>query len=449
MIFRSLRANLNLGLLVTIIVLAVVLWALIGIAVEKITGEYIQTRLEHDAESLLVATEFDPDGKLNLDEKQIQNIYHRPFSGHYFIIQSGNNTRYSRSLWDETLTVPKNSQAGSKVISRQSGPRNQSLLVRRQRYEKQGREVLIVTAEDVSHIAAQIHRFRKQFGASILLIIIVLLAAQSAIIHFTMRPVRQAQQAIGRLESGQTSQLPENVPTEVLPLVREVNRLLQRQQQRLERSRHAMGDVAHAIKTPLALIHQWYESLDESEQQRHEQVLQQIRQIRQRVDSELKRARLAGDRRSHKRFHLQQDLEPLLDTLQRLYHDKTIEPEVHNAGDVLLPLEKEDATELLGNLLDNAWKWANSRIRLAFAEQDERLSITIEDDGPGIDPQQATTLLQRGQRQDESISGHGIGLSIVKQIVESYNGTLQLDRSEQLGGLRVIVQMPLLDVSDQ
>ncbi|MDY6981359.1 MAG: hypothetical protein SV201_15925, partial [Pseudomonadota bacterium] len=222
MIFRSLRANLNLGLLVTIIVLAVVLWALIGIAVEKITGEYIQTRLEHDAESLLVATDFDTDGKLILDEKQIQNIYHRPFSGHYFIIQSGNNTRYSRSLWDETLTVPKNSQAGSKVISRQMGPRNQSLLVRQQRYEKQGREVLIVTAEDVSHIAAQIHRFRKQFGASILLIIIVLLAAQSAIIHFTMRPVRQAQQAIGRLESGQASQLPENVPTEVLPLVREV-----------------------------------------------------------------------------------------------------------------------------------------------------------------------------------------------------------------------------------
>ena len=206
---------------------------------------------------------------------------------------------------------------------------------------------MIVTAEDVSHIAAQIDGFQKQLGASILLIIIVLIAAQSAIIHFAMRPVRQAQQAIGQLESGQVSQLPENVPTEVLPLVREVNRLLQRQQQRLERSRHAMGDVdvAHAIKTPLALIHQWYESLDDSEQQRHERVLQQIRQIQQRVDSELKRARLAGDRRSHKRFDLQQDLPPLLDTLQRLYQDKPVELEVHNAEDVLLPLEKEDATE--------------------------------------------------------------------------------------------------------
>ncbi|MDR9437691.1 MAG: sensor histidine kinase [Thiohalophilus sp.] len=448
MIFRSLRANLNLGLLVTIIVLAVVLWALIGIAVEKITGEYIQTRLEHDAESLLVASQFDNDGELILDEKKIQNIYHRPFSGHYFIIQAGDKTHYSRSLWDETLHVPKNRKTDNEVISHQRGPRNQSLLVRQQRYKKQGQELLIVTAEDVSHIATQIHRFRKQFGASILLIIIVLLAAQSAIIHFAMRPVRQAQQAIGRLESGQASQLPENVPAEVLPLVREVNRLLQRQQQRLERSRNAMGDVAHAIKTPLALIHQWYEGLDGSEQQRHAQVLQQIRQIQQRVDSELKRARLAGDRRSHKRFHLQQDLPPLLDTLERLYQDKSVALEVDNAEDVLLPLEKEDATELLGNLLDNAWKWANSRIRLTFSEQNERLSITIEDDGPGIDPQQAITLLQRGQRQDETVSGHGIGLSIVKQIVESYHGTLQLDRSPAFGGLRVIVQLPLFGGSD-
>ena len=125
MIFRSLRANLNLGLLVTIIVLGVVLWALIGIAVEKITGEYIQTRLEHDAESLLVASHFGNDGKLVLDEKQIQNIYLRPFSGHYYIIQAGDQTYYSRSLWDETLNVPKGSKAGNEVISHQSGPRNQ------------------------------------------------------------------------------------------------------------------------------------------------------------------------------------------------------------------------------------------------------------------------------------------------------------------------------------
>ncbi|MDZ7802990.1 ATP-binding protein [Thiohalophilus sp.] len=449
MIFRSLRANLNLGLLVTIIVLAVVLWALIGLAAEKITGEYIQSRLKHDAESLLVACHFDNDGQLVLDEKKIQNIYHQPFSGHYFIIQAGNKTHYSRSLWDETLTVPDIGNTNKVAISQQSGPRNQSLLVRQQRYEKQGQDLLIVTAEDVSHIYAEIHGFQKQFGASILLIIVVLLAAQSAIIHFVMRPVRQAQQAIGQLESGQASQLPENVPTEVLPLVREVNRLLQRQQQRLERSRHAMGDVAHAIKTPLALIHQWYESLDDSEQQRHARVLQQIRQIQQRVDSELKRARLAGDRRSHKRFDLQQDLPPLLDTLQRLYQDKPVELELQNAEDALLPLEKEDATELLGNLLDNAWKWTHSRIRLEFSEQDNSLRISVEDDGPGIEPQQATSLLQRGQRQDETVSGHGIGLSIVKQIVESYHGTLQLDRSEQLGGLRVLVQVPLLDISDQ
>lgn len=441
--FRSLRANLNLGLLISIAVLAVVLWSLTGVALEKIVSGYIETRLEHDAESLLVAGEFDADGNLVLDEQKIQNIYHRPFSGHYFLIETDSKRFTSRSLWDETLDLALDSQSDGVSLTHRPGPRQQWLLVRQQHYVKQGQSLLIVTAEDVSHVSEQIAGFQKQLGVSILLIIVVLLAAQSGIIHFVMRPVRQAQQAIGKLESGETSQLPENVPSEVLPLVREVNRLLQHQQQRLERSRNAMGDVAHAIKTPLALVLQWYESLAESEQQRHEQVLQQIRKIQQRVDSELKRARLAGDRRGHKRFDLKQDLPALLATLKQLYPDKVLQIEVQENIDSRLPLEQEDATELLGNLLDNAWKWASTRIQIGFTGQDGRLHISVEDDGPGIEPQHAATLLQRGQRQDESISGHGIGLSIVKQIVESYHGTLQLERSEQLGGLRVVVELPL------
>ncbi|MFP3875028.1 MAG: sensor histidine kinase, partial [Thiohalophilus sp.] len=435
MIFRSLRANLNLGLLLTVAILAIALWFLIGIAVKKIISDYIETRLEHDAETVLVAARIDREDRVSLDQQKIQNIYHRPFSGHYFVIQNGEQTIASRSLWDETLSVPDSPATGDITLSHQPGPRQQLLLVRQQRYEKQGRQLLIITAEDVSTIRAQIARFQWQFGLLVLAVLVILLLSQTTIIHLAMRPVRQAQQAIKKLEAGEASELPENVPAEVLPLVREINRLLRQQQQRLLRSRHAMGDVAHAIKTPLALLHQWYESLDAEQQQRHAPVLHQIQKIRQRVDDELKRARLAGDRRSHRRFDLNDDLPALLDTLKQLYQDKALDVDVHSTIGPRLPLEQEDGTELLGNLLDNAWKWGHSRIRLEFAEQDNNLRISVEDDGPGIDPQHAATLLQRGQRQDESISGHGIGLSIVKQIVESYHGTLQLDRSDQLGGL--------------
>ncbi len=448
MIFRSLRANLNLGLLVSLVILAIVLWSVSGVAVKGIIRDYIETRLEHDAETLLVATTVGSDGQLSLDEQKIQSIYQRPFSGHYFVIKHEQQNLYSRSLWDETLSLNNPPAYGQVGLERLSGPQQQILLVRSQYYEKQGVRLLLVTAEDVSHIAGQIDGFQRRFGILTLAIVVALMLLQTLIIQIGMRPVRQARQAVRKLESGEADQLPENMPTEVLPLVQEVNRLLQQQQQRLQRSRYAMGDVAHSLKTPLSLIMQWYEALPETERQRHETVLHQVQQIQHRIDSELKRARMAGDQRSMRRFSLESDLPALLDTLKRLYHGRDIQVETRLDVDALLPLEREDAMELLGNLLDNAWKWTQHRIRLSFRKQGEMLLITTEDDGPGIDEQQAAILLQRGQRQDESVTGHGIGLSIVRQVVNSYNGTLQLERSEQLGGLQVIVRLPLLETTD-
>ncbi len=446
MIFRSLRANLNLGLLVSLVILAIVLWSVSGVAVRSIIRDYIETRLEHDAETLLVATTVGVDGQLSLDEQKIQSIYQRPFSGHYFVIRHEQKNLYSRSLWDETLSLDSLPAYGQVGLERLPGPQQQMLLVRSQYYEKQGRRLLLVTAEDVSHVTEQIHGFQRRFGILILVIVVVLMLLQTLIIQMGMRPVRQARQAVKALENGETEQLPENVPSEVLPLVKEVNRLLQQQQQRLQRSRYAMGDVAHALKTPLSLIMQWYEALPETERQRHETVLLQVQHIQQRIDSELKRARMAGDQRSMRRFSLDNDLPALLDTLERLYHERDIQVETRRDIQGLLPMDREDGMELLGNLLDNAWKWAQHRIRLSLRKQGEMLLITTDDDGPGIDEQQAAILLQRGQRQDESITGHGIGLSIVRQVVNSYNGTLQLGRSEQLGGLRVVIEIPLSEL---
>jgi signal transduction histidine kinase len=443
MIFRSLRANLNLGLFVSLVVLAIVLWSLSGIAFKSIIRDYITTRLEHDAETLLVATTAGRDGRLVVDEQKIQGIYQRPFSGHYFVIQTAKHTWYSRSLWDETLSLPGELEPGSVSVTHQIGPQQQKLLVRSQYYEKQGNRLLIMIAEDVSHIDQQIKHLQRYIGILILIIVVVLMLLQTLIIQLGMRPVRQARQAIKKLESGEATELPETVPSEVLPLVREVNRLLHHQQQRLLRSRHAMGDVAHAIKTPLALILQWYETLSETEQQQHETVLRQVQQIQQRIDSELKRARMAGDQQTMARFNLDSDLPALLDTLKRLHHERDIQVDTRINTDPQLLLEREDGMELFGNLFDNAWKWARGKILFSVTELNGMLHISLEDDGPGIEEQQMESLLQRGKRQDESVTGHGIGLSIVREVVNSYHGKLLMDRSQQLGGLRVIIQLPL------
>ncbi|MGD8795593.1 MAG: hypothetical protein PVH51_01980, partial [Thiohalophilus sp.] len=212
MIFRSLRANLNSGLLLTILLLAVAMWGLFGLAVERIIYEYIQTRLEHDAETVLVAIHFDKDGNLQLDEQNIQSIYHRPFSGHYFIIQSEKVTIRSRSLWDESLPLDDKIPSGKISNKPLPGPEQQQLLVRREEYRKQGHTLTIFIAEDISHVDEQIQHFQKRFGLVIFLVIVVLLVAQTLIIYFGMRPVREAARSIKKLETGDETQLPENVP---------------------------------------------------------------------------------------------------------------------------------------------------------------------------------------------------------------------------------------------
>jgi signal transduction histidine kinase len=156
------------------------------------------------------------------------------------------------------------------------------------------------------------------------------------------------------------------------------------------------------------------------------------------VDKSLRHARLAGDSLGVSHFDLRTDLPLLVDTLNRLHRDKKITFQNQSGELAQLPIEQQDGMELLGNLLDNAWKWARSIVQLTV-RQDAAWRICVEDDGPGIDAEARKQLAQRGMRQDENIPGHGIGLSIVKTLVEELGGTLEYSTSKTLGGLQVCI----------
>lgn len=438
---KSLQSRLGLGLIISLVVMLALLWLTVGYTVRVLMEQQLATRLEHDAESLLGGISMNADGAFQLDPQRIQGIYRQPHSGHYYRIDVNGSSTRSRSLWDETLPVPPELAVGETRQTFITGPQQQPLLLWTRTYRKQDHLVHISVAEDLTAMHDGLHRFRLHLLAWSLAVVLVLLLLQRYIVVRSLRPVSAAADDIARLEHGEITRLHEQVPDEVRPLVRAINTLLQRQQQRLQRSREALGNLAHSIKTPLTVLQQLAaEKIPASDTDAHAQLDGFRRQINELVNASLRRARLAGNGLGTSRFDLKQDLPVLLDTLAQLHRDRpvTVRQELGEARQ--LPLEQQDGMELLGNLLDNAWKWAQSRIHLTVANEAQP-TIVVEDDGAGIDDAELERLLQRGIRQDEGIPGHGIGLSIVKGLVEELGGSLGLSRSDTLGGLKVTVRL--------
>ncbi|HID49090.1 MAG TPA: HAMP domain-containing protein [Chromatiales bacterium] len=438
----SLRSRLGTGLVLSLILMMGLLWILAVISVQQLMEAQLLTRLAHDGENLLGGLEPERGGTFSLDARRVQGIYQQPYSGHYFVITVGQQSLRSRSLWDATLP-PTRVAVGETRVTRVTGPRQQPLLVWARGYRKQGRTVRIQVAEDLTHVQAGIRTLRGNLLLGSVVMVLLLWLVQRFLIHRSLDSVSVAAKEVARLEQGEIRSLPEQVPDEIRPLVQAINHLLRRQQQRMQRYRESLGNLAHAIKTPLTLLQQL--ARDEThgiDAPAREELLRYSTQISDLIDTALRRARLAGSSVGTRRFDVRQDLPVLVDTLQRLYRDKAIEFRQGINGVTTLPLEQQDGMELLGNLLDNAWKWARSRIRLdILKDEDGGIRISIEDDGPGVNASERKELARRGHRHDENRPGHGIGLSIVKGLVEELGGETGFTNSDLLGGLRVVIRL--------
>jgi signal transduction histidine kinase len=436
----SLRSRLSLGLLASMVLMIGLLWLITGASVRSLLEQQLASRLAHDGQSLLGGLNISADGQAVLDAQRIQGIYNQPFSGHYFLVAVEGRVIRSRSLWDETLQLPQVG-VGETRLSYVTGPQQQPLLLWSSAFRKQDRVVRLAVAENLLALRDGTRRMQLRLLGWSLAVVLLLLLIQRYIVVRTLRPVAACADDIARLEQGEIRELDERVPDEVLPLVHAINLLLQRQGQRLQRSREALGNLAHSIKTPLTLLQQLARDNVAADDQTAGQRLERYgRQISGLIDQALRRARLAGDSLGASRFQLWEDLPVLVDTLNRLHRDKAVRFHQHLNNVTTLPLEQQDGMELLGNLLDNAWKWARTQVHLTIHAGDG-LAMMVEDDGPGVDETVLQSLIQRGVRQDEAAPGHGIGLSIVKSLVEELNGSIVFSRSPALGGLRAEVRL--------
>ncbi len=435
---RSLQSRLSIGLTLGILILSLAQWVAVSFTIRHVAEDFVASRLQHDAEDLLAALQFTSDN-ISTEKSRINSVYSIPFSGHYFRIQSGPLILRSRSLWDEDLAtslLPPGKVNEYHTI----GPQQQPLLVWQSGYTKQGKQITISVAEEVAHIEEDTNEFMLGYSIITLIATIAFIMTQLTILRRSLKPLELVREEITLLTKGETRSLSETVPSEIRPLVREFNQLLSVMSQRLKRSRNATGNLAHALKTPLALLVRLVERDELAATPQLQQELQQtINRIQQLMERELKRAQLAGKASCAGKFNFREELPPLIDALQRIYQEKNITINMTLANDIQYSADREDLLELLGNLLDNACKWATAHVSLSISN-DHGLVVTIEDDGPGCSEQAMQQLTQRGTRIDEniekSVDGHGLGLAIAHDIVTAYDGTLRFRRSA-MGGLTV------------
>ena len=271
-----------------------------------------------------------------------------------------------------------------------------------------------------------------------------LLAATLLPVHFGLRPLQAIGRGLAAIRSGAASELEGDLPSEIQPLQRELNALIKSNRDIVERARTQVGNLAHALKTPLAVITN--EAL-ENKSGFANKVAQQATLMRDQVNLYLDRARIAaragvigGD------TQVRPVVDGLVRALERIYQERGIKVAVVCAGDVRFRGERQDLEEMLGNLMDNACKWASRTVTVsAIATASQHvggLLITVDDDGPGLKPEERQKALRRGQRLDESKPGSGLGLSIVGDLAALYEGGLELDAAPS-GGLRAILTLPL------
>ena len=433
---KSIQRRLSLGLASVLIVVGLILAQSSLWLFDHSLRRYLREDLKDETQTLLVALVRGQNG-VQLDERRLDPTFQRPFSGHYFRIDFADETWRSRSLWDRDL--PKPARAGLQD-GLGDGPRGQLLLVYRGDYQRFGQRFSISVAQDYTPILESFRRLQwlgLGLGAAALLLILL---AQRYTVRSALRPLERVREQIAQLQQGRRTELDSQVPQELEPLVAQVNHLLSHTEDTLKRSRNALGNLGHALKTPLAVL----VSLSEREELRDQPELQatlreQLAQIRQRLERELGRARLAGEALPGAHFDCAAELPGLFSTLGMI-HSHGLKLEWQAEPGLCLPWDREDLLELLGNLLDNACKWADAEVRLSLVQEGEGYRLWVDDDGPGIAPERREAVLGRGTRLDEQVAGHGLGLGIVRDMVEAWGGSLSLEDSP-LGGLRVAISL--------
>ncbi len=393
-------------------------------------------------------------------DRQFQSLgeplFELPLSGWYWQITrtdtEKDDARASRSLWDKKL--PKLEEHGSELsaagirLGYVEGPEGQTLrMVERPVDLGADGKFLVDVAGDASEIFDETRNFDYYLGGTFVALSIVLVLTTIFQVRFGLAPLKRISDAIADIRSGRAERLEGEFPVEIAPLARETNALIDANREIVERARTHVGNLAHAIKTPLSVIVN--EATSHTSEPFAAKVLEQADVMRDQVAHHLERARIAA------RVTIVgtvTEVGPVLDalrrTMEKIHRDRDIAIEVSAGSKATFRGERQDLEEMVGNLVDNACKWAASRVSIEVLADEAKepgaapmLRILVDDDGRGLSEKERAQVSRRGQRLDESKPGSGLGLSIVIDLAGLYGGSLTLDHAP-IGGLRAELRLP-------
>lgn len=269
---------------------------------------------------------------------------------------------------------------------------------------------------------------------------VFLLITMAVVMRWGLAPLKRLAKDLKAIQAGDQDQLPGHYPEEIQPVTDNLNQLLQGERQQRERYRDTLGDLAHSLKTPLSVVRG---SLSQLQQP---QLQHQLDEQVERMDSIIRHQLQRAVRRSQSSLHIEftpiaPQAERVKNTLDKVYRDKGINCRISIAEEINFPGSLQDLMEILGNLMENAYKYGNEEVAISALHQGDNLVFSIADDGPGIPPEKRINILQRGERADTAKPGQGIGLAVAVDIISSYNGSLTIDQSS-LGGAVFNVSLP-------
>jgi two-component system sensor histidine kinase PhoQ len=443
---RSLSARLTVS---AAVVLAVFI-ALTAFALERAFRDSArsarQERLLAQVYLLMAAAEVDDRGRLTLEREPGEPRLELPGSELYATIvdAAGNAVWRSRSTLSADAPAVAPLPAGMQQFERTDRPGGAAFFQQRfgVRWATPGGAYpfTFAVAENLSAYREQLDSYRRALWGWLGAMALLLLLAQWLLLRWGLRPLRHVANELTQLEAGMRERIEGAYPSEIQRLTDSLNDVLRQERAQQKRYRDALADLAHSLKTPLAVMRA---SMQEAQPQPAlaRALDEQVERMDRIVAYQLQRASASGRSRLAAAHPLRQAVQRIAAALAKVRSGKPLRVEDTIGDAMLFRGDEGDLTEILGNLLDNAFKWARSEIRVGASVDRGTLVLSVEDDGPGVPAEAARAILERGTRADESVPGHGIGLAVVRDIVSAYDGRIEIGRSA-LGGAAVTLRIP-------
>jgi signal transduction histidine kinase len=408
--------------------------------------------LVDDLTALSGAVHRDPTGAIAVDPHYLGSAYRNVYSGHYWQVmpQGAGQLLKSDSVFDKERRLVFETQSppdkDGNIKGYGPGPYGQYLRMVAIPYLDASRSgpshsYMLIVAADMSEVENRISEFNSTLLWSFVALGLGLIAAVFIQVRIGLQPLRQVAQSLHRIRDGSARRLEGRFPSEIEPLASELNSLIEHSAEVVGRARSYVSNLAHFLKTPLTVL---VGEAAANPGPLADQVERQVTVMRRQVDHYLARARAAGalDVLGN-RTPVGQVLEDLARTLRRIHQDRALTIDVVCPPNLAFRGERQDLEEMAGNLIDNACKWARSRVLATAFVSGAAIQLAIEDDGPGLTPDERKQVGSRGERLDESVPGSGLGLAIVRDIAKLYGGGLELGASE-LGGLKAVLSLPAI-----